>query len=78
MNYATEIGINTNLAFMSKKFKAFNEEVDNISLTESEVNKINNLDLSDIPELIPSRDLFIIGCWTGLRFEDLSSVKENI
>tara|TARA_R110002012_G_scaffold16968_2_gene64675 strand:+ start:2091 stop:3452 length:1362 start_codon:yes stop_codon:yes gene_type:complete len=75
MNYATEIGLNTNIAYQSKKFKAFNVEVDNISLTEEEVIQLQELDLSDNPHLQITKDIFVIGCWTGLRFQELSKVK---
>lgn len=37
------------------------------------------LDLSKNERLEKVRDLFVIGCWTGLRFSDLSNLKdENI
>ena len=77
MSYATEKGWNENLAYTSKKFKAFNVDVDNISLSEAEVNEIQKLDMSDTPELDLSRDLFVLGCWTGLRFENLTKVKNE-
>jgi len=39
----------------------------------------NNLDLKNDKQLEGVRDLFIIGCFTGLRFSDLSELKkENI
>ncbi len=79
LNQATDRGINTNLAFKSKRFKAIAEETDNIYLSLSELDKIQNLDLSNKPKLDRVRDLFLIGCWTGLRFSDWHKVRpENI
>lgn len=54
-------------------------EVESIALNESELNQLAKLDLSNKPHLERARDLFLCGCWTGLRFGDLSRVRpENI
>src|SRR3954447_8572830 len=45
MNYATDVGVNKNLAF--KKFKVFNEEVDLIFLTNDELMRLFNLPIID-------------------------------
>ncbi|UBM62795.1 site-specific integrase [Candidatus Sulfidibacterium hydrothermale] len=79
LNEATDRGINTNMAFKSKRFKAITEESDNIYLSVQEIEQITKLDLSNKPYLDRTRDLFLIGCWTGLRFSDWNKVKpENI
>ncbi|GAB5565169.1 MAG: site-specific integrase [Winogradskyella sp.] len=79
LNDATEKGYNTNLKFKHKGFKAVREEVNTIYLNENELKAIINLDLSDNPKLDKVRDLFIVGCYTGLRFSDFSEIKrENI
>ena len=79
LNDATERGYNSNMAFKSKKFSISKEDVNNIYLSESELSNIYNIDLSNNPRLDRVRDLFIIGCYTGLRFSDLSNLKpENI
>jgi integrase len=70
LNEATEKGVNTNLAFRSKRFITVSEEVDNIALTEKELKDILTLDLSAKPGHERVRDLFIVGCHTGLRFGD--------
>lgn len=56
-------------------FKTYQEEVDNIYLNEDEIKKIYELDLSDEPEMDSIRDLFVLGCFTGLRYSDLSNIK---
>lgn len=79
LNDATERGINKNLAYKSKTFKVVSEDVENIYLDENELKELYSLDLSSNPRLEKVRDLFYIGCVTGLRFSDLSKVKkENI
>lgn len=77
LNEATERGINTNLAFRSKRFITVSEEVDNIALTETELQELEQLDLSGSPHLDRVRDLFVIGCHTGLRYSDYSRLSPN-
>lgn len=48
-----------------------------IYLNEDELNELLMLDLSENKRLEKVRDLFIIGCWTGLRFSDLSVLQMN-
>ena len=64
---------------MYKGFKVLQKETDAIYLTEDEIDKIYKLDLKDNKRLEKVRDLFIIECNTGVRFEDLMHIeKENI
>lgn len=56
-------------------YKIPEEESDAIYLTYEEIGKIYHLDLSANPELIPYRDLFVLGCLTGLRFSDFSALE---
>jgi integrase len=46
-----------------------------ISLTESELSRIFNLNLSIKKELGEARDLFLFGCFTGLKFSDIVSLN---
>ena len=79
MNEATERGVNTNLEFKKRKFKTIREESDSIYLTLTELERFEKLDLSASPRLDKVRDLFLIGCYTGLRFSDFIQIKpENI
>lgn len=72
-------GLHTNTIFQHKDFKKFSEEVDSVYLTDDELTAIYNLDLSVTPGLDRARDLFLIGCYTGLRFSDFSELRpENI
>ena len=79
LNEATERGYNTNLEFKKKKFKVTREESDAIYLSINELKVMEKIDLSVTPRLDRIRDLFLIGCYTGLRFSDFIQIKpENI
>lgn len=77
LNEATDRGLNLNLDFRKKRFKKLTEETDKVYLSQDEVDSIYNLDLSKSPYLDRARDVFIIGCCTGLRFSDFSQIKEE-
>lgn len=49
------------------------------ALTDNELRSIETLDLSDRPALEKVRDLFLLSCYTGLRYSDISRLsKEHI
>ena len=75
MNEATERGLNANLSFKSKRFVTVRENSDSVYLNEKEINEIEKLDLSQNSRLETVRDLFLIGCYTGLRYSDYSILK---
>lgn len=76
---ATEKNLNTNLTFKSKRFKVLSESVYKIYLNEKELTEMYDLDLSHDKKLERVRDLYIVACYTGLRFFDTVSIKsENI
>lgn len=72
MNEATERGINTNLAYKSKRFVTVREKSDSIYLDSAEIKALEALDLSENKRLESVRDLFLVGCYTGLRYSDYS------
>lgn len=75
---ATDEGINENLDFQKKTFKITskdNEESIHIALNEAELLEMYNLDLTDNKRLEKVRDLFLVGCYTGLRWSDFSDIK---
>lgn len=79
LNAAKNEGINNYDTFKSKKFVSVNEEADTIYLNENELEKISVKDFSSNLHLDHARDLFLLGCWTGCRFSDLSQITlENI
>ena len=80
MNEAVDRKLTSNLEYRNKKFKVLEEQVDKIYLSQKELLEIYNLKFtSNNQRLERVRDLFIIACYTGLRFSDLILVKpENI
>ncbi|MBN8852781.1 MAG: integrase [Sphingobacteriales bacterium 50-39] len=56
-------------------FKILDEETDAIYLTSTEIDAICKVDLSADPHLDRFRNMFVLGCLTGLRFSDYSSIR---
>lgn len=56
-------------------FKILDEEADAIYLTVAEIRALYQVDLSSHPEWRRFRDMFVLGCFTGLRFSDYSGIK---
>ena len=56
-------------------FKCLEEDVEGVFLDWKELSKVYHLDLSSNPCLIKYRDLFIVGCLTGFRFSDYSTLS---
>jgi hypothetical protein len=79
MRQAREEGLHNNSEIERKAFKTISEEVDHIYLTEVELKKLFDLDLSDnkIHQIV--RDVFLAGCYTAQRYSDYSKIgKSNI
>jgi integrase len=76
MKEAKENNLHDNTEFERRAFKAINSEVDTIYLDESELKKIHELDLTDSPDLVVPRDIFLIGCYVGQRFSDYSRIDK--
>ena len=75
MAAALELGYHKNTAFQGKYFGKPVEDADNIYLTTDELKEIQSLDLLGEPSLANVRDLFLVGCYTGLRFSDFSRLS---
>ena len=77
MKAANEQELTDNTKYTS--FKNVSEESQAIALSEKELDMLAQFDFSKSPRLERTRDLFLIGCWTGLRFSDFTRIKqENI
>ncbi len=74
LNNATSSGYNTKMEYKSKTFKIQQVNNKEIYLTEEELDKIYNLDLSDNKALDNARNLFLIGCYSGAGFSDVKKV----
>ena len=71
LNWATEKRYNTKRDF--EKFKASDHDIDIIYLTFDELMKLYEKDLKS-DKLSQVRDFYCMGCFTGLRFSDLSKL----
>src|SRR5437879_704369 len=67
----------TNTIFTGKRYRVPTEVVDSIYLNEDELNALYDLDLINNPRLDRVRDLFLVGCWTGLRFSDFTNITSR-
>lgn len=77
LNEATDRGLNQNLSFRTKSFKKVTEQVDKIYLTIDEIQKIYELDLSKTKTREFVRDLFVISCYSGLRYSDFIRIRKE-
>lgn len=79
MGEAVDQDLTENLQFKHKKFFVIRKDTDAVYLTVKEIMKLYKYDFSANKKLENVRDLFVFGCFTGLRFSDYSNVKpENI
>jgi len=77
MSIANNRGLTENRDYQKKDFKKIDEETQTIYLNETELLKIYNKDFSKNKKLDTVRDIFIIGCYTGLRFSDLKQLRKE-
>ncbi len=70
--------LHSNIIFTDKDFTTPRVPSDSIYLSETEIIELLRLDLSNNERLEKVRDLFVIGCKTGLRFSDLTQLTDNV
>lgn len=75
MRSANEEEVTDNTKY--KYFKNISEESQSIALTETEIEALAKYDFSANPRLERTRDLFLVGCWTGLRFSDFTRIRKE-
>jgi Phage integrase SAM-like domain/Phage integrase family len=75
MNEAMEMGYNKNLIYKSRRFVTVRENSDSIFLDKDELAQLEAAELSLYPKLERVRDLFLVGCYTGLRYSDYSILR---
>lgn len=77
MRQAREEGHHRNGEFERKRFKVITVPTHEIYLTEEELNRLYNLNLSDRKHLELARDVFLAGCYTAQRFSDYSRIRPS-
>ena len=73
-------GLHNNIEVERKAFKAISEPSESIYLTETELTKLYDLDLSapDKRHLEIARDVFLCGCYTAQRYSDYSRINKEM
>jgi integrase len=77
MSEAVDLGYTTNVQYRDRRFSVLTEEVDEVYLDEAELKKIWSIDLKEFPRHERARDLFLIGCYTGLRVSDYNYLNAS-
>ncbi len=79
LNYALADGISTNRVHLNRNFAthASCEANKGVYLTMDEIVKLMNAEFDRNDFMGRVRDYFLIGCFTGLRFSDCSSISIN-
>lgn len=78
VNAAIREGVTQVQSLRLTDLKSFGEDVEKVYLSEAELQRIWELENLP-PYLAKARDLFLIGCWTGLRVSDYTELtKANI
>jgi integrase len=72
MNYATEIGVNTNLDYQKKSFKVLSKKKKHQYLNINEVTKLENTPLMGKED--KARDIFLLFCFLGIRYGDYKQI----
>lgn len=75
LHEAKDEGMSVSDEFKQRSLAVSRKPVDNIYLTIEEIDQLLSLDLHTRPRLEKVRDIFVVGCYTGLRFQDLLSLK---
>ena len=73
MNEAYKRGLHNNTAFM--RFKKTQEESDTVYLTAEELQSLKDIKLSG--HLEKARDMFLLGCYTAMRYSDYSRISKD-
>lgn len=74
MEAAYKRGLTDNIKY--KSFRAISEPSDSIALDEEELSRIARCNLKRHSKLEKVRDIFLVGCWTGLRFSDIARLNQ--
>ncbi len=76
MRWAVDRGLTTNDYFASVPKLKPAEKTPN-RLLHDELDRLSRVDVSDEPTLENARDLFVLQCWTGLRYSDLCRLVDD-
>ena len=75
MRAAMERGLTYNERW--RFYRNATEQTESVALSEEELRRIHDHDFSGNGRLERVRDLFLVGCWTGLRFSDVTRIRRE-
>lgn len=78
MKTAHEEGFHSNLEFQKRYFVTPKNNIKKTPLSREELMVLEELDLSDQPNLGFARDIFLLGCYLGLRVSDIKRIKPSL
>jgi site-specific recombinase XerD len=74
MAEGVDLGYTSNMQFKHKKFSLSEENTDSVYLSETDLLTLWKHDFTSNKKLDQVRDLFLVGCYTGLRYSDYSNI----
>lgn len=77
LRFSVAQGEEVHSAFRSREFKVLTEEIESIYLNEEEIGLLRHLALDKDTSMGVTRDLFVVGCYTGLRYSDFSKLNQS-
>ncbi len=77
MRAARNEGLHNNNEIDNDDFRILKTDVDSIYLTETDLQKLRNLDLTENKVFDLTRDVFLVGCYTAQRFSDYSRINKT-
>jgi integrase len=75
MRTAHEEGIHSNDEYRKRYFSVPKEKKKKIPLSLNEIHRLYNLEIEEPNGLIAARDIFVCGCFVGLRISDLKRIQ---
>jgi len=75
MRASHEEGLHENTQYSLKAFKTLKNITTEIYLKEEELKTLYELDLKNKPHHEVARDVFLVGCYTALRYSDYSRIE---
>ena len=75
LNYCLKKGFITNSVF--KEVPVRREITKQIALSKDDIDQLSGVDLSNNSRLERVRDIFLVGCYTGMRYSDFKRVKAS-
>lgn len=78
MRLAYEDGVHSNQSFRARWFAVPSKRAEKLPLNAAEMKALHDLNLKPGTTLCKARDLFLIGCYTGLRISDIRKISKEV